>query len=455
MPLSGNNTITHTYTSPGAYIPKLILSDNSGCQNSSSGIDTIKVDGVIAGFITSPPCINTPVTFSDTSFSYFSPVTQWSWNFNNGQQTNNVHSPVMNYATAGTYPVTLVAVSAGGCRDSVGKTITIYDLPIVAASSDTTVCNGDAAVISGTGGISYTWTPANSLSCSNCQTTYATPSVATDYTVTGTDQHGCQNEDTVKVLVQYVTSSAVDEGGPVCIDSVFQLQAFGAQRYEWKPAATLSAYNIPDPIASPKETTTYTVTAWEGSCPPDSHLVKVVVLPRPVVDAGSDVTIVAGAGVMLQAIGTDISTFEWSPAATLSCETCSNPTASPEATTTYKVIAATQYGCKAYDTVTVNVLCDKSQLFIPNTFTPNNDGENDIFYPRGVGLKTISSFRVYNRWGELVFEKKGIKLNDPSGGWDGTYKGRSLNPDVFVYIIEGVCQRGDAISWKGDVSLVK
>jgi gliding motility-associated-like protein len=158
---------------------------------------------------------------------------------------------------------------------------------------------------------------------------------------------------------------------------------------------------------------------------------------------------------MLQAIGTDISYFAWSPTATLSCETCSNPAASPEATTTYKVIASTEYGCKTYDTVTVHVLCDESQLFIPNTFTPNNDGENDIFYPRGVGLKSISSFRVYNRWGELVFEKRGTQLNDPSAGWDGTYRGKLLNPDVFVYVIDGVCERGETISWKGDISLVR
>jgi gliding motility-associated-like protein len=259
----------------------------------------------------------------------------------------------------------------------------------------------------------------------------------------------------VKVLVQYVTSSAVSEGGNVCIDSVFQLHAFGAEKYEWNPAATLNAYNVPDPLASPKETTVYTVLAWEGSCPPDAHTVEVVVLPKPVVDAGSDVSIVAGSSIMLQAIGTDISDFTWSPVATLSCETCSNPTASPKVTTMYKVIAATEYGCKSYDTVTVRIVCDKSQLFIPNTFTPNNDGENDIFYPRGAGIKSISSFRVYNRWGELVFEKRGTQLNDPSGGWDGTYKGQQLNPGVFVWVIEGICDTGDPVNTKGDINLIR
>src|SRR5690606_35241276 len=100
------------------------------------------------------------------------------------------------------------------------------------------------------------------------------------------------------------------------------------------------------------------VHAWEGSCPPDSHTVKVVVFPKPVVDAGSDQTIVAGGKVMLNATGSNLTSFLWSPVATLSCETCSNPYANPMSTTTYTVLARSNYGCKNTDVVTVRVLCD-------------------------------------------------------------------------------------------------
>jgi gliding motility-associated-like protein len=101
------------------------------------------------------------------------------------------------------------------------------------------------------------------------------------------------------------------------------------------------------------------------------------------------------------------------------------------------------------------VICDKGQLFIPNLFSPNGDGMNDVFYPRGVGLKEVTSFRVFNRWGEMIFEKTNIALNDESMGWDGTYKGQSLPTDVFVYTLEGICETGEKISWKGDISLVR
>ena len=92
---------------------------------------------------------------------------------------------------------------------------------------------------------------------------------------------------------------------------------------------------------------------------------------------------------------------------------------------------------------------------MPNTFTPNGDGQNDIFYPRGVGMKQITAFRIYNRWGELMFERHGFQLNDVSSGWDGTYKGAQLNSDIFIYSIDGICDSGAPMSWKGDVTLIR
>jgi len=450
---NSSDTTTHIYTAPGAYLPKLILSDNTGCQNSSVGLDTIKVDGILPGFVTSPACINTPVTFFDTSFSYFSQVKSWRWSFNSGNFTTP--DPTLTFNTAGSYPVKLVTTNANGCTDSVSTTFVIYDLPKIVAVSDTSICNGDAAQLSATGGISYVWTPGLTLSCDSCQSPVAMPTAPTSYVVMGRDVNGCTNKDTVRVSIQFVTTSSVANGGEICEDSSFQLLASGAHRYEWTPAASLSSSTVPNPLASPVTTTTYTVIAWEGSCPPDTNTVRVVVHPKPSVDAGTDVTIVAGKSVMLNAKGTNIEFYLWSPAATLSCENCSNPEANPQATTRYKVLVTSLKGCKAYDTVLVRVLCDGSQLFIPNTFSPNNDGQNDVFYPRGVGLKSISSFRIYNRWGELIFEKRGIQLNDRVNGWDGTYKGNLQSPDVFVYAIDGECESGEPISWKGDVTMLR
>jgi gliding motility-associated-like protein len=125
------------------------------------------------------------------------------------------------------------------------------------------------------------------------------------------------------------------------------------------------------------------------------------------------------------------------------------------ASQTYFVTVASSFGCKATDSVTIDVFCDESQIFIPNSFTPNGDGQNDVFYPRGSGISTVKAFRIYNRWGELVFEKTNFDINDASAAWDGTYKGGSARTDVFVYLLEATCTTGKPLFYKGDVTIIK
>jgi len=108
----------------------------------------------------------------------------------------------------------------------------------------------------------------------------------------------------------------------------------------------------------------------------------------------------------------------------------------------------------ARDKVTVYVICNNTNVFIPNTFSPNGNGTNDIFYPRGSGLFKIKTLRIFNRWGAIIFQKHNLIPNDPSAGWDGTYKGQLLSPDVFVYQVEVVCSNGSILSYKGNVSLI-
>jgi gliding motility-associated-like protein len=448
-------TTTYTYTTPGKFLPKMVFTDSVSCVNSSSGLDTIYIDDVLGDYYFSPACINTPIVLTDTSYSYFSPMQSYAWNVNNGQVTGTQKQLTVSFAAPGNYPVTLISKNSNGCADTIQKMLEVFSLPTVAAGLDTVICLGDAAVLTASGASAYLWQPPSSLSCSTCAVTHASPLTTTKFVVTGTDNHGCTNKDSVIVTLQTQTTSSVAVGGEICQDSSFQLNASGATNYVWSPAASLNDANIPNPIATPTTTTEYMVIATEGSCQPDTNKVKVVVHPLPTVNAGSDETIIAGKAVTLNASGTLIDRYLWSPANTLSCADCSSPSAQPDATTAYSVIVFSSFGCSAKDEVIVNVLCDQSQLFIPNTFSPNGDGENDVFYPRGVGLNVVESFRIYNRWGELIFERRNIQLNDAAVAWDGTYKGKTLNPDVFVYVVEGLCNGGNHLVWKGDISLIR
>lgn len=112
-------------------------------------------------------------------------------------------------------------------------------------------------------------------------------------------------------------------------------------------------------------------------------------------------------------------------------------------------------GCRARDKISIYVLCDNTNVFVPNTFSPNGDGVNDVFYPRGNGVFAVKSLHIFNRWGEAVFQNANFNANNASAGWDGTYKGKKLSPDVFVYALEVVCSNNQSMVFKGNVALIK
>jgi len=451
-----SDTITHVYTVPGAYLPKLILGDSAGCQNSSLGADTIKVEGVKAGFTTvpNPVCIGDNVTFTDLSKGLFAPIASWHWVLGNGD-TSDLQSITNFYANAGTYPIILSVTDAWGCFATDSQNVVVYPLPVITANPDTTVCLGDAAQLQGYGGVSYTWTPSASLNCSSCPSPKASPSAITTYTVKGTDANGCSNTDTVSVFLKYKTISTAKGDTEICRGGVVPLFDSGGTKYTWLPSLGLNNNNLANPTASPDTTTVYLAIAQLAGCIADTNFITVVVHQPPTVDAGSDQTVVAGAQAQLQATGTLISTYEWAPYQPLSCDSCSNPVATMNATTTFTVTVSSSFGCTASDTVTIHVVCDRSQVFIPNSFTPNGDGQNDVFYPRGAGIRLVKTFRIYNRWGELLFERSNIPINDEKNAWDGSYQGSAPRPDVYVYIIDAVCETGEAINIKGDVTIIR
>jgi gliding motility-associated-like protein len=114
-------------------------------------------------------------------------------------------------------------------------------------------------------------------------------------------------------------------------------------------------------------------------------------------------------------------------------------------------------GIYMLDTFIVRTKCDCSRyFFIPNSFTPNGDGQNDVFYPRSShGETKINYFRIYNRWGELLFEREHFAANDVSKAWDGTYGGNLPMPDVYVYVVEAVCEDGTVLDRKGSVTVIR
>ena len=188
------------------------------------------------------------------------------------------------------------------------------------------------------------------------------------------------------------------------------------------------------------------------------HRVTFDVANDLIVDFAQDPSINLGESVILQPLvaSNDLLIYSWEPDSTLSCIDCPNPIASPLHTSTYYVTVTNDQGCQTNASIQLFVRKDRG-IYIPNSFSPNGDGINDIFmvFSHPDQVANIRSFRIFSRWGEAVFEYYNFEPNDPTFGWNGHYRGEPLNPAVFVYMVEVEFVDDVVTLYKGDVTLMK
>ncbi|MBQ2574551.1 MAG: gliding motility-associated C-terminal domain-containing protein, partial [Bacteroidales bacterium] len=162
-----------------------------------------------------------------------------------------------------------------------------------------------------------------------------------------------------------------------------------------------------------------------------------------------------GEQVRLVAVTSESGTFQWDNKKILNNDKIYNPIATPSENTLFTVEFHDGNNCIAIDTVSVivkEVICSDPYIFVPNAFTPNGDGQNDFFkpfYPET--LVTEVYFAVYDRWGSIVYETDNIRAD----GWNGTYKGKQLAPDVYVFWLKAKCINGEEYEHRGNVTLIR
>ena len=169
-----------------------------------------------------------------------------------------------------------------------------------------------------------------------------------------------------------------------------------------------------------------------------------------------DTTIDLGESVDLQAVtNMVVDTFYWNTLAPLSCMDCFDPTASPLQTRDVEITVIDTLGCEATDRMTIRVRKDKG-LYVPNAFSPNDDGENDHFLVyAALSVAKVDRMQIFDRWGEMVFEITNPIPGVAADGWDGTWNGKALNPAVFVYSIDVTYIDGRKEKLSGDVTLLR
>ncbi len=354
-----------------------------------------------------------------------------------------------------------------GCTTSFPTVVGLTDDMTWTAQTDPTICESKSVQLQLTSNATqYVWSPATGLSSTTIYNPVANPVVTTQYIVTATLGR-CTHDDTVIVNVNKAPIPNAGVDGFICYGQNYQLQATGGTQYVWTPSTYLDNPNLANPLSTPSKDVVYTVSIISdangcASLVTDDMRIDVTP-PIKVKTYPYDTIGYPGDQFQLLAVpsDSDVINYSWNPAIGLS-----NPNSTvgpgnlniPNPVVTvgaigqdvhYQVIASTIAGCRGEGYIKVRIY-KGPDIYVPTGFSPNNDGKNDKFTPFPVGMKSYNYFRVFNRWGQLVFSTS--KLND---GWDGRFGGMDQGSGVYIWMIEGLTRDNRLITKKGTVTLIR
>jgi gliding motility-associated-like protein len=450
---------THTYAAPGSYPVKVVATSTTGCTAGFTAAAPVKIftKPVVQINGEVKKCAQQSIGFH-SNINSEDEITQCTWKLNDSA-ISSADTASHYFDNAGSYDLSFTVNTKYGCQVTDDTAIVIHALPVPAASpKDTTVCIGSLVPLQAHDGLQYNWQPVINLQNATTATAIATAMQATWYYVTVTNTFGCVQKDSVHIVVDEKVRLQHSDNVLICRGDQTRLKASGnTSHFEWMPVSGLNSPHSASTVASPDQTTNYQVVGYSrNTCPNDTGFVLVTVADLPVVDLGPDRTVDAGQVITLSpAVSANVVNYNWWPATGLNCTNCNAPQFVADKDIVYHVRVTTQYGCESQDDVRIIVACGKGAVYIPNAFTPNGDGKNDVFYIKGYGIQQVKSFRIFNRWGQLVFQRENFLPNDRSFGWDGTFNGRPADPGAFVYITEVICNEGKPIVEKGTVVLIR
>ena len=450
---------THVYDGPGVYTVTLVATNNAACNVSDTtqgqvvvlGNESYALDDVTVCAGASVQIGLLPI--SDPAFTFL-------WEPPQFLSSSSVPNPVSTPSTSISYTLFL---SNGICTDTITQNVLVQNAAID-AGNDTTLCGSNTSVILTANGFGTTDLFQWSSNSGFTDTLNDTPSDSTATVQVNGDAvffvrplgNTCGSMDSVHVHVELISPSLTGDT-LTCAEGVAELHVLGADAgstFQWSPDDHLTGQGTADVSVSIASTETFsvTVTSPAGCTWSDDITVLVSSIFGSSIGASVDQPIVLpGTTVQLSATPTTGVNYSWLPAAEVSDPDIQSPTAFITQTTTFYLVISDGI-CTRSDSVTVTVYemnCDEPDIFIPDAFTPNGDGNNDVLYVRGRFISRME-LKIFDRWGELVFE-----TTSPAAGWDATFKGKPVDPAVFVYWLEATCADGQEFFKKGNVTVIR
>lgn len=381
---------------------------------------------------------------------------------NNNNSWTNAGAAVANpsaIATGGVYQ--LISNTAAGCSDTALVTVTIVTAPTVVTNNQGPICLPQTFDLTST---NITAGSSPNLVFTYWQDAaatvgYASPAAATGgtYFIRGEDVNGCSSIAPVQLLYYPLPIADAGNDFAICDQDSAILTARVTNitvpvTYEWEPVNEGGIRNpaSASTVVAPAGTQEYVLTVTDGhGC---NYGVKdtVIVTMQPALNASAGRDTIASTGIPHQLQAAGGVNYAWEPASLLNNPSISNPLATILTDSVLFTVRVTDAeGCTGFASVRVKTF-DGITYYVPNAFSPNGDGKNDIFRPIPVGIAATQFFRIFNRYGELVFE-----TNQYLKGWDGTYKGIPQQVGNYVWVLKGISRSGKTIEKRGNLLLVR
>jgi gliding motility-associated-like protein len=442
------------YNSPGAHEVQLISRTTYGCADTILKTAFINVDGPYAEFtLPDSACLNSDVTFNAVNLE---DVYDLSWDFGDGTGTdeNNVTHA---YTTSGNkYPLLFLRTDAENtCNVTLIDTLHILDLQttIDFYNQSDEFCPPAEVEFkdNSVNATSWLWQFDDSTTSDLAEPVKEYETAGT-YPVTLTIRHdylGCEYTTTGNVIINPLPEVTISTDTVICLGDAATLQASGGVTYQWWPTDELSAPEDDVTTATPTTNEWYQVSVTNQFGCTDYGTTNVYVQQQPVITL-ADTTLIVGETMQIDITDPGIADYDWSPTTQLSCYDCATPILQALESEQYSITVTDTTGCFSL-TYPFNLTVTKAySVDVPEAFTPNNDGLNEKVFVKGWGIEKLITFKIYNRFGQVVYESTNI-----DEGWDGTYKGSPQPIETYTYVAQVKLLNQQTKTKRGTIKLLR